>query len=67
MRPLTGRPTVTFRVGGKDRKFTIEDPLVYQSLQPLAGSGFDSLETVLGSTSKSVARDRYKNAWVYHG
>jgi len=46
---IDGRPTVTFRVGGKDRKFTIEDPLVYQSLQPLAGSGFDSLETVLGA------------------
>jgi len=46
---IEGRPTVTFRVGGKDRKFTIEDPLVYQSLQPLAGSGFDSLETVLGA------------------
>ena len=45
---IDGRPTVTFRVGGKDRKFTIEDPLVYQSLQPLAGSGFDSLETALG-------------------
>ena len=47
---VDGRPTVSFRVNGKDRKFTIEDPLVYQSLQPLAGgNGFDILETVLGA------------------
>tara|TARA_R100000353_G_scaffold9360_6_gene10665 strand:- start:1464 stop:9512 length:8049 start_codon:yes stop_codon:yes gene_type:complete len=47
--PVDGRATVSFRVDGKDRKFTIEDPLVYQSLQPLAGgNGFDILETVLG-------------------
>ena len=47
--PVDGRATVSFRVDGKDRKFTIEDPLVYQSLQPLTGgNGFDILETVLG-------------------
>ena len=47
---VDGRPTVSFRVNGKDRKFTIEDPLVYQSLQPLAGgNGFDILDTVLGA------------------
>ena len=44
-----GLNVVTFRVQGKDRKFVIEDPLVFTSLQPMeGGAGYDFLNTIFG-------------------
>jgi hypothetical protein len=45
-----GELVVTFKVGGKDRKFTIDDPLIYESMQPLVGgAGLDMVSQVLGA------------------
>ena len=45
-----GELVVTFKVDGKDRKFTIDDPLIYESMQPLVGgAGLDMVSQVLGA------------------
>ena len=57
-----GELVVTFKVNGKDRRFTIDDPLVYESMQPLVGgAGLDLVSNILGKPAnllrEMVTRD----------
>ena len=57
-----GELVVTFKVNGKTRRFTIDDPLVYESMQPLVGgAGLDLVSNILGKPAnllrEMVTRD----------
>jgi len=57
-----GELVVTFKVNGKNRRFTIDDPLVYESMQPLVGgAGLDLVSNILGKPAnllrEMVTRD----------
>jgi len=57
-----GELVVTFKVNGKIRRFTIDDPLVYESMQPLVGgAGLDLVSNILGKPAnllrEMVTRD----------
>ena len=49
----SGTNVIAFRVDGKKREFSIDDPLMYESMQALGGSGMEKAVTsVVGAPSK---------------
>jgi len=58
----SGNNVISFRVNGKKRDFSIDDPLMFESMQALGGSGAEKMLTsIVGAPSKflreAITRD----------
>ena len=53
----TGTNVINFRVDGKKRSFSIDDPLMYESMQSLDGGGMEKMLTSIVGAPSNILRE----------